>query len=265
MVYNPDKLNALLKYLKYLIRARHRKGRGIHSPAVFEFVNRVMYKAFPDDKIKQIEEITHQLKQRKELIPFREFGAGSTILRGNQRKIGDIVKYTAIESKTGILLYNMSRFYQFKVVLELGTSVGISTMYLASGLDNQGIVYTVEGNLSLTEIAKRNVEELGLQNVRFISQNFDPVLPNIVKKLDSPCLAFIDGNHNYQATLKYYNEISVAIKKGFIVIGDIYWSKDMERAWKTIKESAVTTIDLYYTGIVFIDELLTPGNYIIRY
>jgi hypothetical protein len=54
-------------------------------------------------------------------------------------------------------------------------------------------------------------------------------------------------------------------KKGILVFDDIYWSAEMKKAWMAIMEDAVITIDLYKLGIVVIDEMLTPGNYRVRY
>jgi len=51
------------------------------------------------------------------------------------------------------------------------------------------------------------------------------------------------------------------------VIDDIYWSKDMEKAWSLLKahSSVTTTIDLFCMGIIFLNKNLTKSNYIMRY
>lgn len=53
--------------------------------------------------------------------------------------------------------------------------------------------------------------------------------------------------------------------KGFIIIDDIYWSLEMERAWSDIKKESVVSFDIFSVGIIMLGELLTPHHYKIRF
>ena len=84
-------------------------------------------------------------------------------------------------------------------------------------------------------------------------------------KLD---FVFIDANHKSEAILNYFNLcLSKVHSNTVIVIDDIYWSSDMEKAWKKIKNSpqVMSTIDLFELGIVFFNPDLHKKHYKMRY
>ena len=265
MVKNLDKVNALVKYFRYLIRSRHRKGHGIHSPAVYEFVSKVIFGKTSDEEISDILEIVQGLSHSKESVKFTEFGAGSVKMNADTRKISEIVRVAGISKKFGKLLYRLSQYYKPNTTIELGTSLGISTLYLAKALKGEGKLVSVEGNAELTLIAKERLAKLGAKNINLLTNTFEEVLPDLVSMIEQPALIFIDGNHEYDATLNYLKQFLPKIRKGMIIIGDIYWSIGMEMAWKQIQEMSTVTVDLYYMGIIIVDEMLTPGHYIVRY
>lgn len=265
MVKNLDKINAFVKYIVYYLKAKHRKGHGIHSPAVYEFVSKVLYRKTEDSEIKHIKKIIHDLSRMDQTVAFNDLGAGSAKMDANRRKIKDIVKYAGVGNKQGEILYRIVDFYKPKMIVELGTSLGISTLYLSAGLKGFGKIISVEANRELTDIAKNNLENLGTKNFDILSKTFDEAIPDILTKIESPVIIFIDGNHTYEATIEYFEQFRPKIQKGMIIIGDIYWSVGMDMAWKRIKELSGTTVDLYYMGVVFVDEMLTPGHYTVRY
>ena len=79
---------------------------------------------------------------------------------------------------------------------------------------------------------------------------------------------FIDANHKSEAILRYFNLcLSKVHSNTVIVIDDIYWSSDMENAWKVIKNHplVMSTIDLHQMGIVFFNSDLHKRHYKMRY
>jgi predicted O-methyltransferase YrrM len=265
MVKKADKINALIKYFNYIFTSRHYKGYGIHSPAVFEFADMVLFcrKEFPE--YKAIGNQLKNLRKNKSSIIINEFGAGSATLSKDSGKISDIAKKSSVSPKFGRLLFRMAAYYKPLSILELGTSVGVSTLYLSKGAGSNSSIYTVEANQQAITFAQKWLTEMNCKNISFINSEFDNVLPDLINQIKSPTLVFIDGNHTYEATMRYFTMLKNSIKKGFIIIDDIYWSRDMEKAWKEIKKSGGTTIDIYYSGIVFMDEMITPKQYKIRF
>ena len=247
-------LKLAIRYLKYLFTSENNSS--LHSPHLYEFVTNIVYQKTKNNSVREIKKLRSLLYNRNEYIFITDFGAGSTINKSKKRKIKDIAKNSSKNSKYGELLYRIVEFYKPKKILELGTSFGISTCYLAKG-NNNSQLQTFEGCPSTAKIAQQNFKQLEIKNTDIIVGDFKKTLAkNINTDID---LAFVDGNHNKQSTIEYFE---IILKKSnnrtILVFDDIHWSSEMEQAWKHIKKSKKTTvtIDLFFIGIVFLDGYL---------
>lgn len=262
------KLKAALKYLHYYFTAQNGKGHGIHSPFVFDFVINVLNDPKKYYAYEQVEDMRDELLRDRHVIEVEDMGAGSTVSKTRQRRIGDIARYAAKPKKFGQLLFRIVNYYQPSTIIELGTSLGITTAYLATA--NTALpVITLEGASSVAEEAGNNFAALGLQNVRVIEGNFDHTLTKVMDIVSEVGLVFIDGNHRKEPTLRYFHQLLEKVNADSILIfDDIHWSEEMEDAWAGIKDhSAVTaTIDLFFIGIVFFrKEFKEKQHFVIRY
>lgn len=155
------------------------------------------------------------------------------------------VKLAARASETPQTLeqiYHFTLLCEPSVVLEMGTNVGVSTAYIASALEavgKGGRVHTIDASPYKLRLAKRMHQELGLNNVDYTCGIFAEVLPGILKSMQSKLdLAFIDGQHDYKATLEFFGEISTHAGRGTVLLFDDIagYSDDMDRAWAEIKQ-----------------------------
>jgi predicted O-methyltransferase YrrM len=161
----------------------------------------------------------------------------------------------------------MSAAFGRKAVVELGTSLGISTMYMAAACP-ETVVYTIEGSSALSEIASENFRIAGLDNIRLLKGSFDSMLPSIRNMKFCPGLVFIDGDHRKEPLLRYFKLIAgISDDKTVIIIDDIYNSGEMAEAWGEIKaDKRVTlTIDIFRMGIVFFRRGMSRMDFVIRY
>lgn len=249
-MFSPLTLSA--KYLKYRFTASNGRGHGVHSPFVFDFIQKVLtdktaYPAYDD-----IETLRRKLLNDHTPVPMEDYGAGSRSGPGS-KSVAQIARRAAKSPKYGQLLFRIVRYYQPHYVLELGTSLGMSTAYLASA-DKNSVVVTGEGNYAVATIAKNNFETSGLTNVRIITGNFQNTLPEMVNAIPHIDLAFIDANHRKQPTLTYFFELMKKITdRSVIIFDDIHWSGEMEEVWEEIKKhpQVMLTVDLFFMGIVF--------------
>jgi predicted O-methyltransferase YrrM len=257
----------LSKYLKYIFQSANRRGHGIHSPFVFNLIFKVFRNKISSDIVCKIEMIRKKLVTEKTIIEVTDFGAGSVMSKFNFRKVSEIAAYSSVPEKYGRLLYGLSTEFGNQLIIEFGTSLGISTMYMAAG-NQKSVVYTMEGSPSISEIAKRNFAEAGLQNIESHTGPFEKLLPEIEERKISPGLVFIDGNHRREPTIEYFNRMAaLADINTVIVIDDINYSPEMGEAWNEIKrdERVSFTVDIFRMGLVFFREGMTPCDYIIRY
>jgi predicted O-methyltransferase YrrM len=182
----------LLKYIKYFLFSRHSGGHGIHSPFVFSLVSGTFRNKIEPDVVCSIEAIRRKMISNPETMVVNDLGAGSKKMKSSLRKVSDIAKYSAVPKKYGIFLANLSKAFAGPYVLEFGTSLGISTMYMAAACPGSE-VYTMEGCPRTSAVASENFREAGLSNIRMFIGPFDELLQEIKAKGISPGLVFIDG------------------------------------------------------------------------
>ncbi|MFC2086771.1 O-methyltransferase [Bacteroidota bacterium] len=243
----------LIKYIIFFFTSKSKRGFGIHSPFVFDFVRNVLNYTPRNQLFIKIEGIRKHLKSRKELIHLHAFGTRSKIHRNDLVQIGTLANYSSVSKKYGRLLHSIVHHYSPNTIIELGTSFGISTFYMACANDKT-MIYTVEGETELVKIAKSNAEKLDLRNIQFINGIFLNEFEHLLAKAEFPLLIYIDGDHSYIHVLNYFNLALQYLKKEIILIlDDINWSDEMTEAWKKIISSPAVkiSIDLYKLGILF--------------
>jgi predicted O-methyltransferase YrrM len=259
----PNYLFRTYKYLQNKLFARNSYGYHVHSPFVFHFTKYVIYEKNPFYKFSEIESVRGSLKKDDRIISVTDFGMG----KSGERKIKDIAQKSLKEAKYGQLLYRIANFCKPETVLELGTSLGITTAYLASANTNARCV-TMEGCPEIAQIAQENFDILQLKNIQIIVGNIDKKLPDVLADIDKIDVLFFDANHCCEAVLNYFEQcIGKCHEKTILVVDDIYWSKDMAQAWEMIKkhEKVISTIDLFQMGIVFFDTDLSKKHYRMRF
>ncbi|MGG9960510.1 O-methyltransferase [Ferruginibacter sp. SUN106] len=251
-----SKFQLTKKYLHYYFTASNGKGHGIHSPFVFDFIINVLNDKKKYDCYNDIEKRRLELLNDATVIEVEDFGAGSSVIKTNARVVKKIARSSLKPKKFSQLLFRMVQYYQPKTIVELGTSFGITTAYLASGNTNAQ-VSTCEGAKNIAHIAKQSFEQLNLKNIILTEGDFTTTLPPLLNQLQTIDLAFVDGNHRRLPTLDYFTQLlKVSTPSTILIFDDIHWSAEMEAAWNEIKQHpAVTlTIDLFFIGIVTLNN-----------
>lgn len=256
------------KYLGYYITASNGKGHGVHSPFVFDFITHVLNDRKEYPCYQTIEAARKILLQDKSMIMVQDHGAGSAVIREQNRKVSAIAASSLKPAKYAQLLFRMVQYYQPKKIVELGTSFGLTTAYLASG-NPSGEVVTLEGSEAIAKMAMAQFNLVGLTNIRLFEGPFSATLPVVLKDIASADFVFIDGNHRYQPTMDYFDMFrNASHQKTILVFDDIHWSREMEDAWNDIKShpSVTLSIDLFFIGIVFFDpSFLAKQQFSIRF
>jgi predicted O-methyltransferase YrrM len=238
---------------------------GIHSSFVFDFYNSVLLQA--DEVNDALKRLTHQLKKDHRKIVVQDFGAGSQKVKGPERKISSIAKTASVNRKFGKLLTRLVERYQLNYLVELGTSLGVGALALSQPTCVKKLV-TIEGSPEIAKIAHENFKNFGAKNIESLVGKFDDKLEEIIKIIPRIDLVYIDGNHRYQPTLDYFNYFVDRIpENGFIVFDDIYWSDEMEKAWKEICASPKisVSIDLFRMGIVCKRPGQAKQHFVLKY
>ena len=205
--------------------------------------------------------------KNKEKIKVKDFGAGSRVFKSNNREIKKIAKNVLKKPKYSRILFKIIRKNKAKYILELGTSLGLTTQYLAKA-NSKDLIYSLEGCPETIKVAKKGFEKNKISNIKVIEGNFDDSLPKLLSLIPQIDFAFIDGNHQRVPTEKYFiSLLEKAHSETVLVFDDIHWSEEMEEAWETIKNHfrVTATIDLYSIGIVFFKQGLSKQHFTIKY
>lgn len=239
------------KYLKYYFKAGNR--HDVHSPFVFSLIEEVLNKKAQSPEYDAVEELRDRLLQSRAVINVTDLGAGSLTGAGTERKVSDIARHAAKPPKFGQLFYRLVQYFKPGHILELGTSLGMSTAYMAKARP-EAKVYTIEGCPNIAAQAKADFESLGISNIRQFTGNFDDVLPKVLEEMPSPDFVYIDGNHRKEPTLAYFQQCAAkAHDHSVFIFDDVHWTPGMEEAWEAIQndERVTLTIDLFFIGLVF--------------
>lgn len=251
-------------YLKHLIKAKDE--HSIHSPFVFEFYNDCIKSESSFYSFNNIENYRKKLLSSEKQIEIKDLGAGSLISNNKTRTINHIALHSLKKSFLAQQLFRMVNYLKPTNIIDIGTSLGITTTYLASAL-SKSYIYTLEGCPNTSNIAQQTFKSLKLNNITQIEGNFKNTLPNLIEKLDTIDFVFFDGNHQYQATKDYFEFCKAkANDNTCFVFDDIYWSKGMTEAWNEIKNDnkVMISIDTFYFGICFFRTNQPKQHFVLR-
>jgi predicted O-methyltransferase YrrM len=265
-----SKLQLAKAYLKYWLSASNGKGHGVHSPFVFDFIKNVLNDKGKYYCYQSVEAARKSLQHDETELEIQDFGAGSRVNSSQRRKVSSIARSALKPARYSQLLFRMVNHYQPATIIELGTSLGITTAYLASG-NTKATVLTMEGAPAVAAVARDNFSQLGLTNIRLTEGNFDDTLPGVLHACRETGVdfAFIDGNHRYAPTIQYFTQLlAVTNEHSIIILDDIHWSEEMEKAWAKVQNhpQVTMTIDLFFIGIaLFKTEFKVKQHFSVRF
>ena len=242
-------------FIRHFFTAK-RNENGIHSPFAYALCEEVFYNTNTFYDFKYLDDIRDNLLTNETELEIEDFGAGSKTFKNNTRKIKDIAAKGISTKKQSEVLYKLMNFLKCSNALELGTSLGLNTLYLAK-VNKENTLISIEGSKELFTFASNLAEKNRAPNIRFIHSVFKDALPLVLDELTTVDLLYLDGNHTYAATKDYF---TMALEKknnaSVFIFDDIYWSKGMTEAWNEIKKhpSVTLSIDTFYFGMVFFKE-----------
>ncbi len=259
------KTQIIYNYLIYRIKCINE--HGVHSPFVFELLLSTIYNRKAFYSYGPIENIRQNMLSLKQKVNCVDLGAGSNVQNKVSKSIYEIAGTSAKPAKYAQLLFRLINHFQPSTILELGTSLGISSAYMAAANSKSKLV-TIEGCEEIAKVATRNFEKLNLKNIEQVIGNFDEVLPTVLMRVNQLDFVFFDGNHRKKPTLNYFKQcIEKAVETSIFIFDDIYWSSEMKEAWEEIKsnERVTVSLDLFYMGIIFFRKEQVKEHFVIRY
>lgn len=250
---------------------RHRMTAGnehdIHSPFIYDLYTNIITENNAYYVFDKIESVRSKMLLSEDKIPVQDFGTGGEEQKQRLLKLSFIASHFLKPEKEARLLFRLVNFFRPQSILELGTSLGITTLYMATP-DSKSKVVTIEGCHNTAAVAGKNFQRAGITNVIQEVGEFSKSLPGALSHFKKIDLAYFDGNHRKEPTLQYFNScLEYHHVDSVFVFDDIYWSKEMADAWNEIRNHPAVTvsIDLYSMGIVLFRDTLPKQHFKLKF
>lgn len=213
--------------------------------------------------LREIEDLRDKLLVNQTEIEVTDLGAGSAHFNSPKRMLSQIALTGLTPRLYSSFYFRMLQFLEAKRVIELGTSLGITTLYLAARKEAK--VITFEGSKSVADVALTNFEYFNKKNIELIEGNIDSTLPDFLQNPAKINFALIDANHRYEPTVRYFHLLSKRMANtGIIVVDDIHHTPEMEKAWNELKRNDLiyASVDLFRCGLLFFDPALNKQHFV---
>ncbi|BBM82109.1 O-methyltransferase [Candidatus Uabimicrobium amorphum] len=248
------------------------------NPAANKIANAI-YASIKKDLNKQeqqwvecIENLRSELQENQKQVSITDYGAGQSDSTYSDEEmyegkvhtttVAEICRTSSKRDIWALILFKLVREFQPNICLELGTSLGFSAAYQAAAqrINNHGQVITLEGAQALVALSQQNFTKLKLDNISVVGGKFQDTLSAAIDQANQPIdYAFIDGHHDKEATLRYFEILLPKLAdKALVIFDDINWSEGMRIAWHKIvtHEQIKLSIDLNAIGICMLDSEL---------
>lgn len=260
-------VEAIIGYFRHSFHAQSKYR--IHSPFVYHFYDKILKNGTSHIEYRIVNRVRKELVLISRFIKRKDMGAKGRDYPSDQRfvRVRDVARFSCVSSRKGEFLFRLTRDCNAANILELGTSLGVSTMYFSLAAPQSRII-TIEGCLDSANVARENFEKGGLKNVTLITGSFEDKLAVALEQMPSPDLVFFDGNHKMEPTLRYFEQCLQHINPETVFIfDDIHWSAEMGKAWDIIRKhpKVKVSIDIYHLGVVFFKEELSKEDFILRF
>lgn len=176
-------------------------------------------------------------------------------LIGNEQAPKDALKSAGSRCQ-GQLLFRLVEHLRPRTMLELGSAVGIRSMYMAAAAREAGLI-GLEKSPVCAHIARTNVEWLGLsRNARILEGAMGTNLPSALSELQPVDIVVFSLLENMEDTRSHFETIlSSAHEKTVFVFSHAHHSKESAVAWEAVKNHPRVrlSIDFFALSLVCID------------
>lgn len=222
-------------------RIRHRRGYGVHSPFAFNLITWVIYEKLPFYAYSELRKKRKEhLKRCKHFLPDKPYRT----------------------EKIDTLLFRLVNEIQPSVLLEIGTSSGLSSLYMSSVGQSVRCI-TLDTVNPVNNFADKLLGNS--VNVEFHVGDSIQNLSSILESLRG--IDFIHLNYPHANDSTFEMCLTKVHHHTIMVVDGIHASGAMEEWWKkTVNDERVgITFDLYSLGLVFFDKTKIKQHYVVNF
>jgi predicted O-methyltransferase YrrM len=246
-------IHKIKKRIQHRFKAGHNRGFGIHSPYLYRLITSVLEEKCPYYHYARVESLRKELKTDLCLFDKRTKNRFS-------------FRYNKTEAHCGQLLFRLIQDGHYQTLLELGTTTGLETQYMALA-NSEARCLSITSSAELAAIAQKGFIKQNIQNIVLQIVQNDKDIENIINSLER--IDFVLFNNILSS--KRISDLleSCLLKKtngSIFAFKNIHSNPDNDKLWKKIRKRAdvQVTMDLYHLGIVVFNTELEKRNYVIR-
>jgi predicted O-methyltransferase YrrM len=226
--------------LKYHLFSRHKYGHGIHSPKVYSIIRRVIQNKTDRSIVKLVEDLV---------------------------KVSDIKRNKPVRPKFGSLIYRLAGENNGCPIIEIGTSRGYGSMYLASGAPDSKI-FSMEEKTEISLLTPGKNAQKQVENIEVLSGDYCNSIEKIIGNTGGLGMVHIADSLDSDKIVTILKLISANITKNTIIsVTDIHLSARNESSWNRLRDhpSVSLSIDLLGMGLLFFRPGMRKEDWVIRY
>lgn len=243
---------------------RRRKGFGVHSPFVYNLITKVIEEKCSYYCFYDIELVRRQLYYRETFFPW--------IDRRREKQpaklaIGEIVRREAVGKKQGALLFRLANYFKPKHILQVGGSVGLSTLYLTAYSPDVACV-VLENMPSLAAVAREVWKKGARVPIDLRVGPYNTLLSAALQQMERLDFVFfnrLEASDDREALVDAC--IEKACSETVIVMSGIQANPTMRAFWRSVcaRPEVTVTLDLYTMGIVLFNRKLHKRDYTVYF
>jgi predicted O-methyltransferase YrrM len=248
-------------FLKYWLDAVD--AHSLHSPFLYDLYTRVI-RSHGGIRA-EVEQLRQELLNDNRILSYADPGSG-TDSGQRDRTVAHIVKTSCTPVKYASLYARLCAWLRPCIVVELGTCLGLTTLYLSA--DKERSVFTFEGVPELAAMSRNHFYRLGVTHITLVEGNISHTLRPSLDLLPRIDLALVDANHRYEPTLRYIHLLIQKTHPGsLIIVDDIHHNEEMDRAWNEIRRHPLVyvSVDLFRCGLLFFDPSTSKQHAVLQF
>jgi predicted O-methyltransferase YrrM len=183
-----------------------------------------------------------------------------------RKEIVGVVGHESIRPKQGALLFRLTNHFHSKSILQIGVSMGLSTLYLTSY--KQGVkCVAMEKRPEYAAVARWVYEKAARTPIDLRIGDYHTILPGILEEMKIVDFIFFNTSRDTSNASLFNTCVEHAQSNTVFVFEGIKSNCSMRKLWEMVcaHPEVTVTLDLYSMGIVFFNKKLHKRNYIVYF
>ncbi|MDR0795506.1 MAG: hypothetical protein LBE79_05540 [Tannerella sp.] len=230
-----------------------RKGYGVHSPFVFDFITFVIEEKYAYYAYRDISRVKLQMIQNNRFVSYR----------GKKVSTENSLRRFGISTQEGEFLFRLTNYLQPRKILSTGSSMGLTSLYLTRYSSNVQCI-TLENEPGFAQVASQVLNREANQALHILTGNYPETIRDAIVQLQQIDCLYIGKDVSIQDWAIIFEQCLPFIHDTFFcVMAGIRSSHEKLYYWKQFLQHPRITvvIDMFDLGLLFFQPKLHKRVY----